>query len=75
MEQHVRTLGRENLSELESVERLVTSIGPEAFEADVRRLSNLYTLDPESAIQSISRLTHPLSRDERDTLSNFPAAV
>lgn len=59
MEQHVRTLGRNNLSELESVERLVTSIGPEAFEADVQRLSNLYTVDTESTIQSISRLTHP----------------
>lgn len=59
MEQHIRTLGRDNLSELESVERLVTSIGPEAFEADVRRLSNLYTVDTESATQSISRLTHP----------------
>lgn len=59
MEQYVRTLGRDNLSELESVERFVTSIGPEAFEADVRRLSNLYTVDTESATQSISRFTHP----------------
>ncbi|WP_253278718.1 hypothetical protein, partial [Pseudomonas syringae group genomosp. 3] len=59
MELHVRTLGRDNLSELESVERLVTSIGPEAFEADVRRLSNLHEVDTASAIQSISRLTHP----------------
>lgn len=59
MEQHVRTLGRDNLSELESVERLLASIGPAAFEADVRFLSNLHTVDTESAIQSISRLTHP----------------
>jgi hypothetical protein len=59
MEQHVRTLGRDNLSELESVERLVASIGPAAFEADVRFLSSLHTVDTESAIQSINRLTHP----------------
>lgn len=59
MEKHVRTLGRDNLSELESVERLVASIGPAAFEADVRFLSSLHTVDTESAIQSISRLTHP----------------
>lgn len=57
--QHVRTLGRDNISELESVERLVKSIGAEAFEADVRRLSHLHKVDTESAIQSISRLTHP----------------
>jgi hypothetical protein len=59
MEQHVRTLGRDNLSELESIERLVASIGSAVFEADVRFLSSLHTVDTESAIQSISRLTHP----------------
>jgi len=59
MEQHVRTLGRDNLLELESVERLIASIGPAAFEADVRLLSSLHTVDTESAIQSINRFSHP----------------
>ncbi len=59
MEKHVTALERHNLRELEIIERLAATVGPEAFEADVRRLSELHTVDPESAIQSISRLTHP----------------
>lgn len=59
MEKHVIALERHNLPELEIIERLVATVGPEAFEADVRRLSELHTVDPESAIKSISRLTHP----------------
>lgn len=59
MEKHVIALVRHNLPQLEIIERLVATVGPEAFDADVRRLSELHTVDPESAIQSISRLTHP----------------
>lgn len=59
MVQQVRTLVRDNLSELESVERLVASIGSAASEAAVRFVSSLHTVDTESAIQSINRLTHP----------------
>lgn len=59
MEKRIIALERHNLPELEIIERLAATVGPEAFEADVRRLSELHTVDPESAIQSIRRLTHP----------------
>ncbi len=39
MEKHVIALERHNLPELEIIERLVATVGPEAIEADVRRLS------------------------------------
>lgn len=59
MEKPVISLERRNLAELEVIERLAVAMGGEAFEADVRRLSDLHTVDSDSAIQAINRLTHP----------------
>lgn len=59
MEKHVIPLERRKLAELEVIERLALAMGAEAFEAEVRHLSDLYTVDPNSTIQAISRLTHP----------------
>lgn len=59
MDKHIIALERRNLAELEVIERLVVETGAEAFEADVRRLSSLHTVDPGSAIQAIRRLIHP----------------
>lgn len=58
MESRVIALERRNQAELEVIERLTVAIGAEAFEADVRRLSDLHAVDPDSSIQAISRLTH-----------------
>ncbi|HEJ1055600.1 TPA: hypothetical protein SLP05_003178 [Pseudomonas putida] len=58
MNKHIIALERRNLAELEVIERLVVETGAEAFEADARRLSNLHTVDPGSAIQAIRRLIH-----------------
>ncbi|MBW1250976.1 hypothetical protein I7860_30375 [Pseudomonas tolaasii] len=59
MEKHVIGLERRNLAELEVVERLAAAIGAVAFEAEVSLLLRLHTVDPECAIQSISRFIHP----------------
>ncbi|MBF8742088.1 hypothetical protein [Pseudomonas guariconensis] len=59
MEKHVISLERQNLSELEVVERLVSAIGDEAFEREAQRLADLHTIDPHATIQSISLWVHP----------------
>lgn len=59
MEQHVVDLGQHNLAELEVVERLVVSIGVEAFEMEVQRLAGLHTVDVQAPIQSVARYHHP----------------
>lgn len=58
MEKHVIGLERQNLAELEVVERLAGSIGIEAFEADVLRLAGLHALNPEATIQAVSVQVH-----------------
>lgn len=59
MEKHVIGLERQNLAELEVVERLADSVGIEAFEAEVLRLAGLHALNPEATIQAISVQVHP----------------
>lgn len=59
MERHVIGLERQNIDELEIVERLAAAIGAEAFEADVAHLAHLHIVDPDAAIQAISRLVRP----------------
>lgn len=59
MEKHVISLERQNLSQLEVIERFAGAVGPAAFETDVHRLLQLHTVDVDATIQSISRLTHP----------------
>jgi hypothetical protein len=59
MDKHVIGLERQNLAELEVVERLAGSIGIEAFEADVLRLAGLHALNPEATIQAVSVQVHP----------------
>lgn len=58
---HIIALEHRNLAELKVIERLVVETGAEAFEADARRLSDLHTVDPGSAIQAIRRLIHPFT--------------
>ena len=59
MEKHVIGLERGNLAELEIVERLVAAIGILKFEADAQRLAEMHVIDPQAAVQSIPRSTHP----------------
>ncbi len=56
--QHIIGLERDNVDELEVVERLFDAIGAEAFELDVMRLAGLHTIDPAATVQSIHRQVH-----------------
>ena len=58
MEQCIVGLERHNLTELEIIERLVATIGVEAFEVEVQRLAGLHKIDVCAPIQSIGRHTH-----------------
>lgn len=55
MEQHVISLTRQNLHELEAVERLAQALGAEAFLALAQNLASAYTIDPGECRQSIHR--------------------
>ena len=57
--QQVIGLERDNLAELDVIERWARELGTDAFEAEVRRLAALYAIDPEEPIQSIRRQQHP----------------
>lgn len=59
MERHAIGLERHNIDELEIVDRLAATIGAEAFEADVAHLAHLHVVDPDAAMQDISRMVHP----------------
>lgn len=56
--QHIIGLERDNIDELEVVERLFDAIGAEAFEVDVLRLAGLHVIDPAAMVQSIHRQVH-----------------
>lgn len=58
-EQHVIGLERDNLGELDVIERWARELGADAFEAEVRRLAGLYVIDPQGPIQAIRRQHHP----------------
>ena len=58
-EQHVIALERDNLAELEVIERWASELGTEAFEVQVQRLARLYEIDPQEPIQSIRLQHHP----------------
>jgi len=59
MEEHVISLERRNLAELEVVERLASTFGNDAFEREAQRLADLHVIDPHATIQSISLCLHP----------------
>lgn len=59
MEQHVRGLERNNLPELEAVERLCRELGGPAFEALALGLAEAYVIEVEECRQSLQRLWHP----------------
>nr|WP_242070874.1 hypothetical protein [Pseudomonas mohnii] len=58
-EQQVRDLERHNLAELEIIERLMTTLGLDAFETEIQRLVSLHKIDVLAPIQSIGRWRHP----------------
>jgi hypothetical protein len=58
-EQHVIALERDNLAELDVIERWARHLGTDKFESEVKRLAALYAIDPEAPIQSINRQHHP----------------
>lgn len=59
MEKHVISLDRQNVAELEVIERLATTIGIEEFEREMQRLAGLHKIDAQATIQSIARHYHP----------------
>nr|WP_312159411.1 hypothetical protein [Pseudomonas juntendi] len=56
---HVMGLERDNLAELDVVERWARELSADAFEVEVRRLAELYALDPQEPILAIRRQPHP----------------
>lgn len=58
-EQHVIALERDNLAELDVIERWARELGTDAFESEVQRLAALYEIDPQGPVQAISRQYHP----------------
>lgn len=59
MEQHVIGLTRQNLPELEAIEKLAEKIGAEAFEALAMQLANTHVINVEDCRQSIHRQWSP----------------
>lgn len=57
--QQVIGLERDNLPELDVIERWARKLGADAFAAEVQRLAELYVIDPEGPIQAIRRQHHP----------------
>lgn len=55
MEQHVISLTRQNLHELEAVEHLAEAIGTESFSALAQDLARTYEIDPFECRQSVHR--------------------
>lgn len=55
MEKHVISLDRQNVAELEVIERLATTFGLKEFERGMKRLAALHKIDAQATIQSIAR--------------------
>ncbi|MBV4540083.1 hypothetical protein [Pseudomonas vlassakiae] len=58
MEQHISGFEHREQSQLEVVERLVATIGAEAFEVEVKRLTALQKVDIDAPMQIIMRCPH-----------------
>ncbi|MFJ4051542.1 hypothetical protein [Pseudomonas hunanensis] len=68
MEQHIHGFENRERSQLAVVERLVATVGAEAFEIEVQRLTALHKVDIDGPIQTFMRCPHHSPVEMSDVL-------